>query len=363
MDLSGGSDFDAADCPTCGKDSCEGHEAASVSHLADMETLPDFVARVSKLPPPRLLLGELIPDDAITLIHGQPRAKKTLFYLDALLAMSTATAACGLPRLKAEEPVPVGFLCEEDAERRVCERIAWLLRGRGLKAPPSTFRLSVRRGVSLDNADCQDWIVRQLTKHGTRHLGLDPFRGLTLSADQGPDKLAPVAAFLRRVQNETRCKSLALIHHDTKPMPKGRDERERAQRASGGGIFSIADAPLHFQMVTRLRSLVVPNSFKFSADPEPFAFDVEHDDPLTSLRLVGTDTTEAEAEEHAVAGKVLTWIARNPGLATARVKEGVGGNRQAVVDALARLEDEGRIRHEPGKNAAKFWHVGGSGGG
>ena len=61
---------------------------------------------------------------------------------------------------------------------------------------------------------------------------------------------------------------VVLVHHDTKPPRDGKaDDRPRAQRASGGGLLSISDAPMHFERISADTTLLVPNLWKFSEDP------------------------------------------------------------------------------------------------
>ena len=90
--------------------------------------------------------------------------------------------------------------------------------------------------------------------------------------------------------------AVVLGHHDTKPIAGKPDERAKPQRASGGGIFSIADAPIHAELVgPGSRTILTPSHYKFSTAPDPFVIQLEADDPKrpTWVRLRGEDTTAA----------------------------------------------------------------------
>jgi RecA-family ATPase len=100
----------------------------------------------------------------------------------------------------------------------------------------------------------------------------DPLRSLTAAADQARE-LKPIVTFLRRLMRETGC-AVLIVHHHTKPGEKP-DQRRRPQRASGGGIFSIADAPIHVETIDQNRRLLVPTAFKFCADPAPITLTLE----------------------------------------------------------------------------------------
>lgn len=331
-------------------------------HRVFMEDLPTFMNRVGSLPPPRMLIPELIPEDSISLWHGQPRSGKTMAMLEALLAMATATPAFGLTRLAVPEPVSVGYITEEDSERRIRERLAWLLAGRGLEAPPPSFYLSARRGVDIDDEDWQGSIILTVRQRKILFLAMDPLRGLTANADQGPAELKSVAKFLRKVQRETGC-AIGLLHHDTKPQAGKPDDRARAQRASGGGLFSISDAPVHFESIHEGRYIAVPNSFKFSDDPAPFTFTLQIETvggQTVSWRLVGEEDSsatvgQANPERTALRAKILAHLRDKPQRSTRNIAEAVKANRDNVTDELERLKAAGVVEEDAGPKNGRMW--------
>src|SRR5690242_15742111 len=50
--------------------------------------------------PPRYLFPELLPEGVIMLVHGEPRARKSLVAFELALAGATGTAPFGLPRFE-----------------------------------------------------------------------------------------------------------------------------------------------------------------------------------------------------------------------------------------------------------------------
>ena len=158
--------------------------------------------------------------------------------------------------------------------------------------------------------------------------------------------MKPLVLYLRRFINETGC-SVSLVHHDCKPLPGKPDDRKRAQRASGGGIFSIADSPLSFERLNDSETLVVPCGFKFSETPEPFRFTIKainEAGQLVSMQLIGQDVSVDDATSLALGERILHLLRESPG--------GMSGNslakacrtrRESVSDTLDRLLEIGTI--------------------
>src|SRR5438445_6946246 len=114
------------------------------------------------------------------------------------MSLGGGASALGLERFTAFEAIRVAYITEEDSERRIHERIGWLLAGRCLATAPDNFWLWVRRGISIDDPLWQRGIIEEANRLRIQFLGLDPFRGLTSRADQGPAELAPVVGFIRQ---------------------------------------------------------------------------------------------------------------------------------------------------------------------
>ena len=141
--------------------------------------------------------------------------------------------------------------------------------GRTCGRAPRAVATLREKGITLNDPRCQDQIIREAVEHKIRAIAFDPARAFSDGVDKGPGDLTPLTRFLRRLMRETGA-TIILAHHDTKPRNDGKtDDRPRAQRASGGGIFSIADAPIHVERVNEESSLLVPNLWKFSTDHRP----------------------------------------------------------------------------------------------
>src|SRR5262245_62163033 len=281
-----------------------------VLDISFIETLPAFAERVCKLPPPKILVNDLAFEDTITMAHGQPRDGKSLAELEIALAASTGTCAFGLERFFVPEAIPVCYLTEEDSERWVWQRLQALKAGRCTADFPSNFHLAVRRGIDIDDTEWQRRLIAAAKHYGFKFMTFDPLRAFTKGSDQGPIELKPVVQFVRRFVSETKC-AVRFVHHDTKQLAKGQDSRSPAQRASGGGIYSIADCPLSFQRKDKTQTLVTPNGYKFMEDPSPFVIHlVKNINGSITLRGDSVESDNWDSEERQ---RLLEAIKTDPG--------------------------------------------------
>lgn len=305
-----------------------------------VQSLPQLLARAAGHREPSWLIEGLIPGDGSVLLHSQPREYKTLTLMGLMLALATGTPAFGLQRLHVGDAVPVWYLGEEDSWWRVTTRFEQLLAGHRITAPPDLLDISAGQGVSLDSPEWQERIIATARERGYRLVALDPLRSLTEAADQGPRELKPFALFMRRFMRETGA-VVAIIHHDVKPPATGVDQRRRPQRASGGGIFSIADSPIAVERVDDSRRMLVPTSYKFSADPQPVTVKLEQGPGW--MRLVGEETTAERADDSALDLKILEFLKHSPWSFGSAVAKGVRAKKDAVLHRLKALAERGLV--------------------
>jgi hypothetical protein len=317
------------------------------------ERLEHFLERTADLEIPPMLIEGLLPGDGIALLHGQPRDGKSFVALEMLVALATGSPAFGL--LRVPRAIAAWYLAEEDSPARVRQRIQALLRGRGVPLPPANIHVSVREGINLDDRRWQDRLIEETTARRIRYVFIDTLRSTTAGADQGPSELREVAVFLRRWIRETGI-GMAIVHHDIKPPTKqGRPHHQRAQRASGGGVFSIADSPISFERIDDRRTRLVPNSYKFMPDPSPLVITLETDNPERPswFRLLADLDTGPTASVSLIAN-IRQFIEQNPGASMNKIAMTVGGNKANTLGAIRGLIEEGAIRVAGGKGGARL---------
>jgi putative DNA primase/helicase len=305
-----------------------------------IETLAAFLAEED--PPLSTIFPDLLPCSVIMLVHGEPRARKSLAAFELAMAAATCTAPFGLARFQPANGVRVLYIQEEDPRQLTRPRLRRLVQERCGGSMPTTLYVSVRRGVDLDDPAWVERIIQDLLGRDIRLLVLDAARRLSAKTDEGPAKVREVIAALRAIVTRAGV-SVIIVHHDIKPPTTGQDLRRRGQRASGGDWFAGCECPVHVERVNERESLVYPQDYKFAADPAPFTFSCLPDGRLIRA-LVGKDTTTDDAEMAGERGKLLEWLRRNgPNPKTAMKKAGFGwATLTRLLDGLLRdgLVDE-----------------------
>ena len=266
---------------------------APAGHAVDsyIEPLGTFLAEDD--PPTRWIFPELLPTDVLMLIHGEPRARKSLVGFELALSAATGTAPFGLRAYQPDEAIRVWWIQEEDARSLTRPRVRRLVQER-CGTIPGTLHVSVRRGIDLDDPVWVTRIIADAQRLGIRFLVLDAARRLSVKTDEGPAKVRELIAGLRALVTEAGL-TIAIVHHDVKPPANGQDVRRRSQRASGGDWFAACECPVHIERMNDTESLVYPQDYKFSADPDPFTFTCALDGKLIKA-LVGVSTTPESAE-------------------------------------------------------------------
>jgi hypothetical protein len=321
------------------------------------ERFPAFCFRLRNVTRPADIVPDLIPV-ALAMVHGQPRAIKTWSAQEIARATSTGTAAFGLERFTIAAPRETWYLTEEDPELEVHDRFRCLFAGKGT-AHPDTLHVSVQKAISFDDPA---WQRRVIEYAADVHIALtivDPIRASSVAVDQGPRELKPLAAFLRKLMRVTGS-SVLLVHHDVKPLAGKADDRARPQRASGGGIFSIADAPIHAELAgeTGGQTLLSPAFYKFAIAPAPFLVTLTADDPKrpTWVRLTGETTSAELAAELVLHRKIRDYLREHPATSGTKVAAAIHANKGRTFEALEKLFAAGEADSFQ-RGQAKLWSM------
>lgn len=322
-------------------------EACASRPLAELAGSVDAPLRVD-------LVGPLLAEREIAMLHGQPRARKSWIAHELALALTAGVAPFGCEALRPRSTRPALLLGNEDAERVTAHRLFLLMRGHGLTRAPDGLRLLLGQGASLDEPGWRARIVDEVRRHHIALLIVDPVRSVSAATDQGPSELQPLARYLRQIVAETGV-TILLVHHDAKPLPGVTDTRRRAQRASGGGLFAIVDAPLHVEAADEQHSLLAADGFKHAADPPSLLIELQVDEH--EARLVARTTTGKSAESVALDTAVVAHIRQNDGGSGRAIAAALHRRRDDVLDALERLRQAGTVDSRPDKNRSQNWFL------
>ncbi len=323
-------------------------QAASEPHVADyIEPIGAFLTEED--PPAFVVFPELLPRGVIMLLHGEPRARKSLAAFELALAAATGTAPFGLKRFTPLEPGLVLYIQEEDPRSLTRSRLRAMVRARCGAEIPDTLHVAVRRGVNLDDPAWVERLIADLQRLDAAVLVLDAARRLSALTDEGPAKVRALIAVLRHIVTAAGV-AIIIVHHDVKPPANGQDQRRRSQRASGGDWFAGSECPVHIERLNGRESLVFPEDFKFTADPAPFTFTTHVEDGFVT-HLTGTDSTTEAAEHAGVRGKIVDWLKANT-LATKSAMKKAGLGRWETIDTTVdALLKEGKIDAVSGRTA------------
>lgn len=288
-----------------------------------------------------MLITGLVVRAAITLIHGDPRGFKS--WLALLTALCAAAGVPVFGRCDVPTPLRVLYVTGEDSAKRIAERLDALMAGIGLSEVPPTLFLSVQAGVWLDDPVWRQRVLAFLRREQIDLVIIDPLRQASGAVDKGPADLQPLARWLRELITRTGV-SIVLVHHDAKPLVGAKDDRRLPQRASGGGIFSIADAPIHVERIGEsMTTRVTPRAWKFAADPPAFdvTLDVAGSDPMTCATLTSADADESLAPglEHAI----LSFLEATPNATGTAIAKGIRARKGDVLAVLPALADAGKV--------------------
>jgi hypothetical protein len=322
---------------------------ASTGMSSYIETIGDFLGTEDE--PTAYIFPELLPHGVQALVHGEPRARKSLLAFELALCAALGIAPFGLKRFTPSTPVPTLYVMEEDPRALTRKRVRCLFNAR-TNATPENLYVAVRRGIDLDSADWVERIIADLKRLGVKLLVLDAARRLSALTDEGPQKVRELTRVLRSIVDRAGV-TIVIVHHDVKPSAAG-DTRRRSQRASGGDWFAASECPIHVERVDKTESMVRPEDYKFSSDPLPFRFYTEvslSEDGREELvsRLIGSNVNPKDVDD--TQGKVLAWLKERgkPASATAMQKSGVLGRWETISDALDALVKSGKVTTGPGR--------------
>lgn len=319
--------------------------------FATNSTLPEFIddaralaAEAATAPPVPMLVDGMVMALATMLIHGDWRTLKTWILLELLIAGATQTPAFGV--LEVPAPFSSLLITNEDGKRRIGERIGAFCRARGVDLPSGLIGVSSNYGVNYDDPTWRDRITREVIDRGYGVVAFDPLRSITATVDKGPGEFQPFSQSMRALIADTGA-TAAWVHHDAKPAVGVADTRRRGHRASGGGILSATDCPIHVERIgEEPRVIVTPAAWKHSDDPPALELELKtenRDGKLWTAEFIGRPATATSGAQLVLAGKIRTALAESPGLSGSAIVRRVQANKQAVLMTLQNLQTAGEL--------------------
>jgi AAA domain len=300
-----------------------GNAPASVSWLEDAAAL---LAEPDPGPTP-FLVDSLIVDQAIAMIAGPAKTRKTWTLLELAVAVQTGRPAFG--EFAVAESGPVIVVLEESGRAAFHRRLSALARGNGIDVLTlAGFHFAANRGVRLDDAEWQERLVSAAVAIQPRAIFLDPLvRMKGASRDENDEKeMGPVLNFLRDLRNESGS-AVVFVHHTGHSGTHARGTSDfEAYWESRLGI-SHAKSPA---------ATSVKPEHRESETPDPFKWRSWWDGTTRSVRL----TVDAEDAEAIRRKQVRAYLAAHPEAPANEVWREVGGRKQDVLNIVRDLRDE-----------------------
>jgi hypothetical protein len=100
-------------------------------------------------------------------------------------------------------------------------------------------------------------------------------------------------------------------------------------------VFASVDAPIHAVRVDASRFLFTPDSYKFGADPAPFALVQDHRDGALTLSVEDAPTGRDKGDK--LEAEIRDYLKTNPDASGSKVAADLGRNKQEVLNALRRI--------------------------
>jgi hypothetical protein len=270
---------------------------------------------------------------------GCPKACKTWVALDLALSVASRTAALGA--YPVAEAGAVMLFVAEDPPAAVRARLAGMAAQRGVSLADLPIHLVMHRSLRLESRKDQARLRATVARYRPKLLVLDPLVRLTAIDENSSLEVSSVLASLRELQ-ATLGVAILIVHHARKnggnAAPTG-----LALRGSGD-LWAWGDSNLYLSRKHERLQLAIEH--RSAPAPEPVTLELRTDPEAGPYLRLG-DPSQLDGDAQPLTERILDALRSPDGprrlddLRTAlRVR------MQSLVDALRRLEQDGRIcRH------------------
>ena len=314
--------------------------ASGVTVRDDVKSLPviQVAALAEEAPDQRWLVEALWPAAAVGVVGGHPKVGKTWWGLD--LAVSVASGTPCLGRFEVKRPARVLVYLAEDPAHAVRERINAIAQGRNVAMEKLDLHVITMDRLRLDTNDHKLRLDATLARLKPQLLLLDPLVRMHDRDENHSHELTPILSSLRVLQRRHNI-AIALVHH----ARKNAHGHNHGQSLRGtGDIFAWADV-LHY-LNRESKGIRLTVEHRSAPAPDPVLLDLRGEPPRLEA-IEDCTTCEPSLQE-----RILQTLARAEGpLRRIELRGLLAINNKRLGDALAALENLGRIRRTP-----NGWH-------
>lgn len=222
-------------------------------------------------PPQQWVIDRFLPDGGITLIVGEAGTLKSFICLYLTRQVITQEKLFG--HFEVYKTCRVLIIDKENKLRRIQKRL------KGLNFPDTedVFFLAYPDSFSFENKEFMNYLKKFIAEEKIDLVILDSFVDMFTGNENSSGDTAQAINAMRSLSPTA---TFALIHHDSKPVPKL--VRTAAQKTRGSSnIIAQVDAQFYFEKGKDLKSLTIEQGKSRDEEPLPkFEVRIESDPEL-----------------------------------------------------------------------------------
>jgi len=289
---------------------------------------------ISEAPGEHWLFEGLWGRTAIGLIGGAPKCCKSWLGLELAVALASGTDALDHFPVAAQGPALV-FLAE-DALPQVKERIEALCRHRGVAIEALDLFVITAPSLRIDQQGDQERLAMTIESVKPRLLVLDPLVRLHALDENSAGEISGLLSYIRGLQRRFDL-AIAIVHHSSK---KQRAQPGQALRGSSD-LHAIGDSNVYLARKDDGIQMTIEHRAARPPDPMMIELVTELDG---AIHLAVRGGGSAEDRGRSLDERIIEMLAQaGSTLSRTEMRARLRVNNQKLGDALARLEQAGRV--------------------
>lgn len=282
----------------------------------------------------RFLVEHLWGAGAVGIVGGEPKCCKSFLALD--LAVAVASGRPCLRRFVVNEPGPVLLFAAEDALHIVRERLDGIAAATQIGLDGLPLHVITSPGLRLDLDGDRRALQQTVANLRPRLLVLDPFVRLHRKNENAADEVAPMLAYLRRLQREYAT-SVLLVHH----ARKGGHARPGQALRGSSELHAWGDSNLYLRRKGERLTMTIEH--RAAASPPPLTLTLRAE-PGLALQVENPDPVPAVPRCNRPTDRLLGALEGATGPMTRRqLREACRMRSSSVGEALSNLVADGLV--------------------
>jgi hypothetical protein len=255
------------------------------------------------------------------------------------MAVSVATGTPCLGTFPVQNPGPVLVYLAEDALPILRERIACLVKHRGLELLRINVHAITEGVLRLDRAGDRMRLMATAMHFRPRLVLLDPLVRLHAADENNATEIAQLLSYFRDLQRRLDT-SVVLVHHSRKQSSGGSHGGQSLRGSSD--IWAFGDSFLYLRRSKD--RILLSMEHRAAAAPDPvFLRLVTTDETAIHFEVTGTAHSEKERRDRELREAVVAALTESPVLSRVRLRETLGVKNERLGRILNELNSEGTV--------------------